>query len=150
LVAGQSRFDKAKVPPKTDWDAAGTVSGAPKIRAVQIIADLEGTTRGSHGGCVRLFQLQGQSGHLHHQRLGLFLPLIPHPACGHPLPLSRARENGAAQGRQSLRASRRRLGEPLDDFNASRQADMPRVANPRSAQSQRDCGRHEPRTSPTF
>ena len=27
---------------------AGAVSGAPKIRAMQLIADLEGTTRGPH------------------------------------------------------------------------------------------------------
>jgi len=27
---------------------AGTVSGAPKIRAMQLIADLEGTTRGPY------------------------------------------------------------------------------------------------------
>jgi anthranilate synthase component I len=36
-------------------------SVTPKIRAMQIIADLEGTTRGPYGGCVRLFQLQRQS-----------------------------------------------------------------------------------------
>jgi anthranilate synthase component I len=31
---------------------AGTVSGAPKIRAMQIIADLEGTTRGPYADCL--------------------------------------------------------------------------------------------------
>ena len=86
----------------------GTVSGAPKIRAMQIISELapwdnapsgeivrvmvyptgrEATTRGANAGCVKLFQLQRQSGRLHH----------------HP--------HGAAQGRQSLRSSRWRLGE---------------------------------------
>ena len=38
---------------------AGTVSGAPKIRAMQIIADLEGTTRGPYGGCVGYFSFNG-------------------------------------------------------------------------------------------
>ena len=37
----------------------GTVSGAPKIRAMQIIADLEGTTRGPYGGCVGYFSFNG-------------------------------------------------------------------------------------------
>jgi anthranilate synthase component 1 len=34
---------------------AGTVRGAPKIRAMQIIAELEGTTRGPCAGCVGYF-----------------------------------------------------------------------------------------------
>jgi len=34
---------------------AGTLSGAPKIRAMQIIAELEGTQRGPYGGCVGYF-----------------------------------------------------------------------------------------------
>ena len=41
---------------------AGTVSGAPKIRAMQIIADLEGTTRGPYGGCVGYFSFNGRLG----------------------------------------------------------------------------------------
>jgi len=38
---------------------AGTVSGAPKIRAMQIISDLEGTTRGPYAGCVGCFSFNG-------------------------------------------------------------------------------------------
>jgi hypothetical protein len=38
---------------------AGTVSGAPKIRAMQIIAELEATTRGPYGGCVGYFSFNG-------------------------------------------------------------------------------------------
>jgi anthranilate synthase component 1 len=38
---------------------AGTVSGAPKIRAMQIIAELEGTTRGPYAGCVGYFSFNG-------------------------------------------------------------------------------------------
>ena len=50
---------------KTNYDlmrstfSAGTVSGAPKIRAMQIIADLEGTMRGPYGGCVGYFSFNG-------------------------------------------------------------------------------------------
>jgi anthranilate synthase component I len=38
---------------------AGTLSGAPKIRAMQIIAELEQTTRGCYGGCVGYFSFNG-------------------------------------------------------------------------------------------
>ena len=38
---------------------AGTLSGAPKIRAMQIISDFEQTTRGPYGGCVGYFSFNG-------------------------------------------------------------------------------------------
>ena len=38
---------------------AGTVSGAPKIRAMQIISELEGTMRGPYAGCVGYFSFNG-------------------------------------------------------------------------------------------
>ena len=38
---------------------AGTVSGAPKIRAMQIIAELEQTTRGPYAGCIGYFSFNG-------------------------------------------------------------------------------------------
>ena len=50
---------------KTNYDLmratfpAGTVSGAPKIRAMQIISELEQTTRGPYGGCVGYFSFNG-------------------------------------------------------------------------------------------
>jgi anthranilate synthase component 1 len=37
----------------------GTVSGAPKIRAMQIISELEHTTRGPYAGCVGYFSFNG-------------------------------------------------------------------------------------------
>jgi len=40
---------------------AGTLSGAPKIRAMQIIEDLEKTRRGIYGGVVGYFDLNGNS-----------------------------------------------------------------------------------------
>ena len=38
---------------------AGTLSGAPKIRAMQIIAELERTSRGPYGGCMGYFSFNG-------------------------------------------------------------------------------------------
>jgi anthranilate synthase component I len=38
---------------------AGTLSGAPKVRAMQIIAELEQTQRGPYGGCVGYFSFSG-------------------------------------------------------------------------------------------
>jgi anthranilate synthase component 1 len=35
------------------------LSGAPKIRAMQIISELEQTTRGPYGGCVGYFSFNG-------------------------------------------------------------------------------------------
>jgi hypothetical protein len=93
---------------------AGTVSGAPKIRAMQMIADLaprdtlpsdanvragdyptgrESTTRRPHGGCVGNFSLNGNLDTCLAIRTALGFPHDPHPACSHPLPLQRARDN---------------------------------------------------------
>lgn len=38
---------------------AGTLSGAPKVRAMQIISELEQTARGPYGGCVGYFSFNG-------------------------------------------------------------------------------------------
>ncbi len=38
---------------------AGTLTGAPKIRAMQIIAEFEQSTRGPYGGCVGYFSFSG-------------------------------------------------------------------------------------------
>lgn len=54
LTAGQDQFDlfKAAFP-------AGTVTGAPKIRAMQIIEELEKQKRGPYAGAVGYFSLTG-------------------------------------------------------------------------------------------
>jgi anthranilate synthase component 1 len=54
LSAGKSPYDlmRATFP-------AGTLSGAPKIRAMQIISELEQTARGPYGGCVGYFSFNG-------------------------------------------------------------------------------------------
>ena len=38
---------------------AGTLSGAPKVRAMEIIEELEGTRRGPYGGAVGYFSYDG-------------------------------------------------------------------------------------------
>jgi anthranilate synthase component 1 len=54
LSSGRSLYDlmRATFP-------AGTLSGAPKIRAMQIISELEQTARGPYGGCVGYFSFNG-------------------------------------------------------------------------------------------
>jgi anthranilate synthase component 1 len=54
LSEGKSPYDlmRATFP-------AGTLSGAPKIRAMQIISELEQTARGPYGGCVGYFSFNG-------------------------------------------------------------------------------------------
>ena len=54
LKAGQSSYDVMKA-----CFPAGTVSGAPKIRAMQIIEELEPTRRGPYAGAVGYFSFSG-------------------------------------------------------------------------------------------
>jgi anthranilate synthase component 1 len=39
---------------------AGTVSGAPKVRAMEIIDELERDARGAYGGCIGYFGANGE------------------------------------------------------------------------------------------
>jgi anthranilate synthase component 1 len=54
LSAGKTNYDlmRATFP-------AGTVSGAPKIRAMQIISEMEQTARGPYAGAVGYFSFNG-------------------------------------------------------------------------------------------
>ena len=54
LSAGKTPFDvlRATFP-------AGTLSGAPKVRAMQIIEELEPTRRGAYGGAIGYFSFNG-------------------------------------------------------------------------------------------
>ena len=60
-----SQVEGELMPDKTAFDAlrscfpAGTLSGAPKVRAMEIISELEGTTRGPYGGAVGYFDYSG-------------------------------------------------------------------------------------------
>ena len=62
-VNGKLRSDQDTYALMKTTFPAGTLSGAPKIRAMQIISELEGTTRGPYGGCVGYFAFNGNSDH---------------------------------------------------------------------------------------
>jgi anthranilate synthase component 1 len=60
-----SQVEGRLAPDKTPYDLmratfpAGTLSGAPKVRAMQIISELEQIQRGPYGGCVGYFSFNG-------------------------------------------------------------------------------------------
>lgn len=56
LRAGQTRFDAFR-----SIFPAGTVSGAPKVRAMELIGELEGEKRGVYGGAVGRFNFASHS-----------------------------------------------------------------------------------------
>ena len=58
-VEGELSADKTLYDLMRATFPAGTVSGAPKIRAMQIISELEQTTRGPYAGCVGYFSFNG-------------------------------------------------------------------------------------------
>lgn len=55
------RLDKEANPIKTFIDTfpAGTLSGAPKVRAMQIISEIEPHNRGAYGGCIGYIGMNG-------------------------------------------------------------------------------------------
>ncbi len=58
-VEGKLSADKTPYDLMRATFPAGTLSGAPKIRAMQIISELEQTQRGPYGGCVGYFSFSG-------------------------------------------------------------------------------------------
>ncbi len=58
-VEGRLAADKTPYDLMRATFPAGTLSGAPKVRAMQIISELEQTARGTYGGCVGYFSFNG-------------------------------------------------------------------------------------------
>ena len=58
-VEGRLRTDRTPYDLMRATFPAGTLSGAPKIRAMQIISEFEQTARGPYGGCVGYFSFSG-------------------------------------------------------------------------------------------
>jgi len=58
-VKGEIRNDKKALDALSAVLPAGTLSGAPKIRAMQIIGELEGGRRGIYGGAVGYLDFTG-------------------------------------------------------------------------------------------
>ena len=64
-VSGQLRAGLGPVDVLRATIPAGTVSGAPKVRAMEIIDELEPARRGPYAGCCGLHRLLRQRGHRH-------------------------------------------------------------------------------------
>lgn len=60
-VTGELQKDKTAVDAFKAMFPAGTLSGAPKIRAMEIIDELEGIPRGPYAGAVGYFSLNGNA-----------------------------------------------------------------------------------------
>lgn len=58
-VAGEIREDKDQLDAIDSILPAGTLSGAPKLKACQLINDLEGNKRGVYGGAIGYLDLSG-------------------------------------------------------------------------------------------
>ncbi len=59
-VSGTLNADTTPIREFVDTFPAGTLSGAPKVRAMQIISDLEPHNRGAYGGCIGFIGLNGE------------------------------------------------------------------------------------------
>jgi anthranilate synthase component 1 len=58
-VVGKLRPDVSSYDALRAYFPHGTVTGAPKIRTMEIIAELEGERRGGYGGCIGYFDMSG-------------------------------------------------------------------------------------------
>ena len=58
-VSGELDADKDPVKAFFDTFPAGTLSGAPKVRAMQLISEYEPHNRGAYGGCIGIICLDG-------------------------------------------------------------------------------------------
>ena len=64
-VQGKLRPDLDAVDALAAGFPAGTLSGAPKVRAMEIIEELEPVRRGIYAGCIGYFAADRHDGHLH-------------------------------------------------------------------------------------
>ena len=60
-VSGQLKKDTNPMKAFFDTFPAGTLSGAPKERAMQLISDIEEHNRGAYGGCIGFIGLNGNT-----------------------------------------------------------------------------------------
>lgn len=59
-VSGEVNKDSNSMKTFIDTFPAGTLSGAPKVRAMQLISKIEHHTRGAYGGCIGFIGLNGE------------------------------------------------------------------------------------------
>ncbi|MBC7097049.1 MAG: chorismate-binding protein, partial [Methanobacteriales archaeon] len=60
-VKGELRKDKTAIDALSSVFPAGTVTGAPKIRAMEVIDEIETTPRGAYAGALGYFSLNGNA-----------------------------------------------------------------------------------------
>ena len=58
-VSGTLNADANPIRTFFDTFPAGTLSGAPKVRAMQLISEIEPHNRGAYGGCIGFIGLNG-------------------------------------------------------------------------------------------
>jgi anthranilate synthase component 1 len=58
-VSGELDAGKDPIRAFIDTFPAGTLSGAPKVRAMQLISEYEPHNRGAYGGCIGIIGLDG-------------------------------------------------------------------------------------------
>ena len=58
-VSGKVRYGTNPIQLLADTFPAGTLSGAPKVRALQLISEYEPHNRGAYGGCIGFIGLNG-------------------------------------------------------------------------------------------
>ena len=58
-VSGEIDADSNPIKTYIDTFPAGTLSGAPKVRAMQLITDIEKHNRGAYGGCIGFIGFDG-------------------------------------------------------------------------------------------
>ena len=81
-VEGRLRQDLTPYDALRSCFPAGTVSGAPKIRAMEIIAEIEGEKRGPYGGAVGYFSFSGNMDTALILRTGVYQDGIMHIQAG--------------------------------------------------------------------
>ncbi|MCD8289972.1 MAG: chorismate-binding protein, partial [Prevotella sp.] len=59
-VSGELNDDANPIAAFIDTFPAGTLSGAPKVRAMQLISEYEPHNRGAYGGCIGFIGLNGE------------------------------------------------------------------------------------------
>ena len=59
-ISGKLREESNPIKTFIDTFPAGTLSGAPKVRAMQLISEIEPHNRGAYGGCIGFIGLDGR------------------------------------------------------------------------------------------
>ena len=103
-VEGRLRADADAVDALCAGFPAGTLSGAPKIRAMEVIEELEPTRRGIYGGCIGYFAADGTMDTCIGLRTALLKDGVMHVQAGAGVVADSVPENEWEETRQKARA----------------------------------------------